>query len=151
MAHSWRHFDGSFWLSVESRRTDVGGACSLSGCGPDDTADPDGVEADTSRGTGEIRASDYDQSCETARDCTVVWVGDACPCLPCETAAIRRTAESKYQDDVREVRNRCEEEVSCEPCPRRPPARCTVDGECAVQRGDGADAGDGADTRDGSS
>ena len=43
-----------------------------------------------------IRASDYDQSCQTDSDCVNVFSGDTCVLCPCMNATINKNAAAEY-------------------------------------------------------
>lgn len=51
-------------------------------------------------GGGDISASDYDQSCEFATDCELIYEGDPCECNVCFDGAINRSDLEAYQSDV---------------------------------------------------
>ena len=60
------------------------------------------ADAGSEGGSCSIRASDYDQSCQSDSDCVEVVEGDFCgqsPCL-CPNAAIRVSAESAYNAEL---------------------------------------------------
>ncbi len=79
---------------------------------------------------GTIRAADYDQSCSVDSDCVGVHEGDLCDanqCTNCTNAAIRSSAEAKYQADFAA---KVATSVVC-PCPSGPPVTCAK-GVCGV-------------------
>lgn len=59
-------------------------------------------------------ASDYDQSCTSSSDCTLIQVGDPCGCIGCSFDAINVKDEGKYETDVGARRKACTTE---QPCP----------------------------------
>lgn len=85
-----------------------------------------------------IRASDYDQSCNTDSDCVPVGEGNACyPCvIACTTAAIRVTAKAQYSKDVAETTgahagaSRCHCPSETGPCCVA--GKCHADNECSI-------------------
>jgi hypothetical protein len=79
---------------------------------------------------GTIRAADYDQTCSVDSDCVGVHEGDLCQttqCTNCTNAAIRGSAEAKYQADLSA---KVASPIVC-PCPLGPPVICAK-GVCGV-------------------
>jgi hypothetical protein len=82
----------------------IGGVCTMcppNGC-PVKDAGPDAPKC------GVIRASDYDQSCKSAQDCTVVFEGDSCNDCGCPNAPINRVAALGYHPVFGQNPNVCD-------------------------------------------
>lgn len=98
-------------------------------------------------GSTEITTEDYDQSCEIANTCQVVFVGDVCGC-PCEVDAISYTEEVRWAAERSRKQARCEDLLTCQPCPS---VQLTCDaGTCAAELGDGTVEDEGEQDTDGS-
>lgn len=71
----------------------------------------------------DLKASDFDQSCETDSDCILVPAGEQCgPCPACPIAPISIDGEPSFRQALSEVDCRTTEPTAaCEPCPMREP------------------------------
>ncbi|MGM0555320.1 MAG: hypothetical protein ACQEVA_02980 [Myxococcota bacterium] len=70
-----------------------------------------------------LKASDFDQSCETDSDCVLVPAGEQCgPCPACPTAPISIDGEPEFRQALSQVDCRTTESgAQCEPCKLREP------------------------------
>ena len=89
----------------------------------------DGGDSDVGAGCTDIQASNYDLSCTSDTDCTIVGgFGNSCiVCLNCAGAAINRASEGQYWIDQRKATAGL---VPCV-CPAYPKS-CCVHGMCTV-------------------
>lgn len=93
----------------------------------------------------QIDADDYDRSCTTKGDCTVVFVGSVCEC-PGDLAAISRSDEERYENDRRDKKRRCLGSTpSCEVSYGESALRC-VDGKCRFGESSAGGSDVGTDT-----
>lgn len=60
----------------------------------------------------QLRADDYDRTCNAAAECRVVFVGDPCSCS-CDVSAIRASEYPQYLED----RGNPQCNALCGPCP----------------------------------
>lgn len=70
-----------------------------------------------------LKASDFDQNCETDSDCVLVPAGEQCgPCPACPIDPISIDGEPDFREAIREVDCRTTDPATqCEPCPLREP------------------------------
>jgi hypothetical protein len=54
-----------------------------------------------------IKASDYNQTCQSNADCVLVNDGDLCGCLACGSAAINHSAQAQFQADADQRKKSC--------------------------------------------
>ena len=81
----------------------------------------------------EMSTEGYDQTCEIAEDCRVVFVGDVCGC-PCEVDAIRTNESTLWARERSNKQDRCDEVLTCQPCPSVS-ASCDA-GTCTASQAD---------------
>src|SRR5215472_8320315 len=95
-----------------------------------------------SSGPPPIRATDYNQSCQTVADCVLINQGDVCGCPGCGNAAINASDQSRYESDYNSRKQLCGPPQAC-------PASCMlvyptcVGGKCGVCGTPGCNASDG--------
>ena len=83
-----------------------------------------------------LSAEDYDKSCVTSEDCTVVLVGEMCKCN-CEYGAIASSSRKKYEGDRESIEccTGCDCIMyQCAVC-EDPPAINCVDNFCQIVTG----------------
>lgn len=76
--------------------TGGGGTLDGNGGGTSSGGSSGGSSGSSGGTTGEVRASDFSQSCSTDDDCVVIYEGAICNACGCANAAITRTAQSDY-------------------------------------------------------
>jgi len=92
----------------------------------------------------QIDADDYDRSCTTEDDCTVVFEGAVCECS--ELAAISRSDKERFENDRRDKKKRCSGDASsCEVDYVESAIRC-IDGTCRLGESDSGGGDVGTDT-----
>jgi hypothetical protein len=86
----------------------------------------------TPQGAALIKASNYDQSCQTDADCVAIGEGDACVActIECKSAAIRRDALADYQDDIEKLGPTIDPRIRVECNCLEVKGPCCVEGEC---------------------
>jgi len=68
-------------------------------------------------GNTQMSTEGYDQTCEIANTCRVVFVGDVCGC-PCQVDAINYTEEIRWAQERGRKQGRCDDLLACQPCPQ---------------------------------
>jgi hypothetical protein len=91
----------------------------------------------------DIRASNYDQTCQTNSDCVLVVEGQVCaPCAVCAPlSAINRSALSQYEADVANIVAPVTGGGGCAPCCGPIIVACCQSGRCRAGTSCSADAG----------